>query len=173
MDKISTSIQYQLTNVKLINDIFGNFAEFDKVLKAGPNAMKQYLFDQWMDIKALVQNNENVEIKDFDKEVAIDDFDVTFNRTQNGSAIFFFTFPDYEYFDAASKYVALAITKEGIKYFTYEYSKHFDTNQPCWVIGEFYIQDGKINHKNYGTHDEKNLSWFAGFVVGFLETNNL
>ena len=31
MDKISTSIQYQLSNVKLINDIFGNFAEFDKV----------------------------------------------------------------------------------------------------------------------------------------------
>ncbi len=173
MDKISTSIQYQLTNVKLFNDIFGNFPMFDQILKSGTDNVKQYLFDQWNEVKKIVANNDNIEIKDIDKEVTLDDFNVTFNRTQNGSAVFFFTFPDYDYHDVASKYVALAITPKGLRYLTYEYSENFMTKETQWFIGEFYISDGKISHKNYGKGEDDRLSWFAGFVIGLLENEGL
>ena len=172
MDKISTSIQYQLSNIKLPNDVFANFEEFDALLKSGPDSIKQYLVDQWNAIKDIVKYREDLEIKDFDKEISIDDFEVTFNKTKNGSPIFFITFPDYEYFDSTSKYVAIALTVQGVKFFTYEYSLN-KTGEPCWAIGEFYIKDGKFAHNNYSTSEDSRMSWFAGFITSFLETLNL
>ena len=172
MEKINTSIQYQLSNIELPNDVFANFEEFDALLKSGPDSIKQYLVDQWNAIKEIVKYREDLEIKDLNKEVSKDDFEVTFNKTKNGSPIFFITFPDYNFFDAASKYVAIALTVQGVKYYTYEYSQKL-TGEPTWVIGEFYIKDGKFAHKNYGTSEDSRMSWFAGFITSFLETLNL
>lgn len=63
-------------------------------------------------------------IVNIDKEVTIKDFDITFNKTKNNTKVFFITFPDYEFYDSASKYVAIALTKDKPRYFTLEYSKH-------------------------------------------------
>lgn len=172
MNKISTSIQYQLTNIKLPNDVFANFEDFDELLKSGPDSIKLYLLNQWNAIKDIMSYREDIEMKDIDKEISIDDFEVTFNKTKNGSPIFFITFPDYEYNDGASKYVAIAITRQGVKYYTYEYSQKI-TGGTNFVIGEFYIKDGKFAHNNYGTSEDERMSWFAGFITSFLETQNL
>ena len=157
----------------LFNEIFGNWNNFYQELNKGPSEMKNYLFNLWNKVKEDLKKNDNVIVKDIDKEVTISDFDVTFNKTENGTSIFFITFPDYEYRDAASKYVALALTPEMPKYYTLEYSENIFDNVPNWVIGEFIIKDSKKEHINYGTTDNMRLSWFAGYIIGILESKNL
>lgn len=173
-EKISTSIQYQLTNVKMFKEVFGNWENFNNFLTQGPNIVKMYLLQEWNELKEQLKNNEKLLLKDLDKIVTVNDFDVTFNKTKNGTSVFFFTFPDYEYRDAASKYVALVLTKNMPRYFTLEYSEKIITKELCWVVGEFFINsDGKIQHNNYGAVDNDRISWFAGYILGLLESENL
>lgn len=171
--KISTSIQYQMSNVVLFNEVFGNWNNFNAELKKGPEEMKKYLFNMWNKLKEDLKNKPNLIIKDVDKNVTVSDFDVTFNKTKNGTNIFFITFPDYDYHDAASKYVALALTPTMPKYYTLECSEHAVDHTPCWVIGEFAIEEGKKKHINYGSVDNMRLTWFAGYILGKLESENL
>ena len=49
--KISTSIQYQLTNVKMFKEIFENWKNFYSILLQGPNVMKMHLLQEWNDLK--------------------------------------------------------------------------------------------------------------------------
>ena len=81
--KISTSVQYQISNVKLFYEVFGNWKSFNEKLNSGPNGMKKYLFEMWNTLKEELRSNDNLIIKDIDKEVNISDFDVTYNRTKN------------------------------------------------------------------------------------------
>lgn len=174
-NKISTSIQYQISNVVLFDSIYSDWKNFNEILNNGPGAMKKYLFDMWNKLKDDLKNDEKLIIKDLDKEVSLSDFDVTFNKTKNGTPIFFITFPDYDYKDGASKYVALALVHGMPRYFTLEYSEHIADNSPCWVVGEFVLDlDIKdIKHINYTTVDNMRLTWFAGFIMGLLESKNL
>lgn len=167
-NRISTSIQYQFTNVIFFDELFLHWEEFKKHLDAGPDDMKNYIFQKWNQTKQMLQTKPNLELKDINKNITIDMFEVTFNKTQNGSSIFFFTFPDYDFRDAASKCVAIAFTKNGPKYFTLEYSEKFQTKEPCWVIGEFYVENNKRAHRNYGQVDNDRISFFAGKVMELL-----
>ena len=171
--KISTSVQYQVSNVILLNELFYNWGVFYSFLKQGPIAMKQYLFDMWNNVREKMKNDERFLAKDIDKNVTVNDFNVTFNRTKNNTDIYFITFPDYEYYDAASKYVAIAMCPSKPRYFTLEYSSHVMDNTPCWVLGEF-VPDGQgFRHINYGSIDNMRLTWFCGNVIGRLESENL
>ena len=171
--KISTSIQYQLSNVELFYEVFANWASFNSILEKGPSEMKKYLFDKWNTLKDELKSRDNLIVKDIDKEVTMSDFDITLNKTKNGTIVFFFTFPDYEYNDAASKYVALALAPKMPRYFTLEYSEDMFNHTRCWVIGEFAFKDSQKTHLNYGTTDNMRLTWFAGFILGKLESDNL
>lgn len=171
-NKISTSIQYQISNVALFNEIFGNWDAFNAVLSKGPEAMKSYLLDMWNKLKEDLKNRNDLLIKDADKNVTVSDFDITINKTKNGTNIFFITFPDYDYTDAASKYVALALTPKMPKYYTLEYSEHAIDHSPCWVVGEFAIENSEKKHINHTTTDNMRLAWFAGFVLNKLESEN-
>ena len=119
------------------------------------------------------QKNTEIEIQDLDKIVTADDFNVTYNKTVNGTSVFFFTFPDYDYRDAASKYVALALTKQRPRYFTLEYADDFITHEPYWVVGEFVIEGNGKAHRNLAHADNQRLTWFAGHIIGFLEAEGL
>ena len=178
--KISTSIQYQLTNVKIFDDVFLDSKHFNDLINQGPKAMKKYFLQEWNELKQKLANDEKLIIKDLNKNVTIDDFDATHSKTKNGTDVFFYSFPDYEYLDATSKYVALALTKNFPRYFTLEYSKShsFDNStqkiveKPSWVVGEFFIDNSRKAHKNYGQIDNDRLSYFAGFILGILEAQN-
>jgi hypothetical protein len=171
--KYKSSVQYQMTHIKLFDEVFCNAQKFSAELQKGPAEMKKYLFDMWNQLRTELKNNEKFEFNDIDKGVTIEDFDITFNKTRNGTKIFFVTLPDYEYRDAAAKYIALAITNNGARYFTLEYSEHMIDHTPCWVIGEWAVVEGKKQHKNYGTVDNMRLSFFAGRVIGLLESQSL
>ena len=97
----------------------------------------------WNTLKNDLKNNEKLIVKDIDKKVNISDFNVTYNKTKKGTSIFFITFPDYEYRDAASKYVALALTPDKPRYYTLEYSEHALDHSPCWVIGEWVVNNNE------------------------------
>ena len=172
-NNISTSIQYQISNVKLFYEVFANWEIFNGKLNQGPEAMKNYLLEMWNNLKNELRNNEKLIIKDVDKEVSISDFDVTYNKTKNGTSVFFITFPDYNYTDAASKYVALALTPNMPKYYTLEYSEHAVDHSPCWVVGEWVVENTKTKHINHGTADNMRLTWFSGYIIGKLESENL
>ena len=170
---ISTSIQYQISNVVLFDQVYKNWVNFYEKIQKGPEEMKHFLFDMWNKLKLDLKNNKEIIVKDIDREVSINDFDVTFNRTKNGTSIFFITLPDYDYQDAASKYVAIALTPKMPRYFTLEYSKNSLDSSTCWFIGEFAIIENHKKHINYGKADNMRLSWFAGYILGMLEANNL
>lgn len=172
-NKIKTSIQYQISHVKLFDEVFRNGQNFGAELQKGPAVMKEYLLNMWNNLKIELKDNDKFEFNDIDKEVTINEFNITFNKTKNGTSIFFITLPDYEYKDAAAKYIALALTNNGPRYFTLEYSEHVMDHTPCWVVGEWVINDGKKVHLNRGSVDNMRLSYFAGRVVGMLESANL
>lgn len=172
-NKISTSIQYQISNIVLFDQVYKNWVNFYGNIQKGPEVMKHFLFDMWNKLKEYLKNNQEIIVKDIDKEVSINDFDVTYNRTKNGTSIFFITLPDYEYQDAASKYVAIALTPKMPRFFTLEYSQSSLNSETCWIVGEFAIIDNQKSHFNYGKADNMRLSWFAGYIIGMLEENNL
>lgn len=166
-NKISTSIQYQMTNVKLFDEIFANWRSFNEKLQAGPNIMRKWLCDEWNNIKEILKQRDDLIVKDIGKEVTVNDFDITFNKSDSGVSIFFFKFPEYEYNDAASKYVALALTPAIPRYFTLEYSESFLTKERQFVFGEFKVDENTRTkkHLNYGTVDNDRLTFFAGLVL--------
>ena len=165
-----TSIQYNISNKAIFDEVFTNWPNFNKLLAKGPDAVKQFLYENWVYLKKVLTDNKELEVVDADKEVTVNDFDVTFNKTENGTPVFFITFPDHDFNDASSKYVALALTKKRPRYFTLEYSFNHLENKRCWVIGEFYINNNSKAHKNYGPVDNMRLSWFAGYILGMLKS---
>ena len=166
-NKISTSIQYQMTNVKLFDEIFANWRSFNEKLQAGPNIMRKQLCDEWNNIKKILKQRDDLIVKDIGKEVTVNDFDITFNKSDSGVSIFFFKFPEYEYNDAASKYVALALTPAMPRYFTLEYSESFLTKERQFVFGEFKVDENTRTkkHINYGVVDNDRITFFAGLVL--------
>lgn len=171
----TTSIQYQYTNVKLFREIFYNWKEFNAQLNKGPDAMKEYFLSQWAGLRDSLKNREDLVIRDLYRIVSKDDFDVTVNKTSKGTPVFYFTFPDYDFRDGASKYVALSLGAPMPRFITLEYSEHQANKELCWVVGEFAIdrQTNSVKHNNYGTVDNNRLSAFAGYVMGILEAQGV
>lgn len=170
---METSIQYQLTNVRFFDDIFFDWKRFDEDLNKGPQYMKQRLFNEWQEIKEMLKKRDDLEVNDIDKVVSEEDFDITLNRTKQGIHVFFFTFPDHEYGDASSKYVALVLAPKMPRFITLEYAHTFDGKR-AYVVGEFMMDEetGKKKHCNYGFLDNDRLSFFAGYVLRILENGN-
>lgn len=180
--KHSTSIQYQLTNKVLFDNIFLRWNEFNDSLVKGPIYMRTYFVEQWNKLKDFLQskNLEDVEIKDIDRVVSEEDFDAQMVTLKNEDVVFFFTFPDYEdyidyndgFVDPVSKYVALALSDDIPRYFTLEYSKDYTSGDPRYVIGEFYIDGNELAHRNFGSIENKSLEEFAVLVCQYLESQS-
>ncbi len=168
-NKISTSIQYQLTNVKLFNEIFYNWKNFNEQLNKGPEKMKYYLLEEWNKLKEELKDNEGIVLKDIDKIVTENDFNITMNQAKDGSLVFYFTFPNYDDTDAASKFVALALTPQKPRYFTLEYSESIITKEKQFIVGEFLVENGKRVHRNYGPLKSDKIEIFSGFVLDLIE----
>ncbi len=167
-NKIKTSVQYQVTNVLLFDHVFHNWYMFNQILTMGKDMTKKFLYTEWNRIKDILIKEDRTILSDADKEVTVDDFDAYALKSSVGP-IYFFSFPDYEETDAASKYVALALTFGTPRYFTLEYSYNILENKPSWVIGEFFIKDNSKRHNNYGSIDNMELENFQKQVIDILE----
>lgn len=180
--KSSTSIQYQITNKVLFDNIFLNWNKFDEALSKGPDYMRNYLVNEWNRYRDFLLSKDDlmnqIDIKDMDRVVSEEDFDVQGVMTKSNVFVFFFSFPDYEeyvdyesgFVDPVSKYVALAMTDDLPRYFTFEYSYDAMTNEPRFVIGEFYVDGNELAHRNYGSIEEKSLEQFAALVCQYIDS---
>ncbi len=163
-----TSIQYQLTNNRLFYEIYMNWKEFDQELVKGPDNMVQYLYRKWYEVKEVLKKS-GLKVNDMDKEVSEKDFGATAYKTNNGIQVFFFSFPNCDFVDASSKYVALALTPSIPRYFTFEYSMSMMTKEKSFVFGEFSIKDHQKTHHYYGQVSQMDFELFLQFVMDQLE----
>ena len=118
-----------------------------------------------------IKDNDQILINDIDREVTINDFDARLIDAEDGTHIFVFTFPDYNFNDSTSKYTALAITKGIPRYFTLEYSINLAKKEDCSVVGEIAIEKNSLQHRNYGTIEKADLSTFVICIADLLKNN--
>ena len=74
------------------------------------------LLNEWNRIKENLSKKDNIYLNDLNKNVTVDDFDITIKTIDKNIKVYFITFPDYLYTDSASKYVAFAVTERKIFY---------------------------------------------------------
>lgn len=132
--------------------------------------MREFLFNGWNELKDSLSKRDDLIVKDLDKKVSIADFDAALYQSDIGIDIFFFVFPDYDFNDAASKYVALALTPKIPRFFTLEYSENMNKER-TFVLGEFVLdlETSQTKHLNYGQVPDDNLSYFAGDIIKILK----
>ena len=171
-NKVSTSVQYEFTNKYLFDAVVKGWANFNQHLTKGDRFMKTMLCNEWDRLKDELMKNSTLELKDAERIVGYDDFGVTINYTDNGSIVFFFRFPNFDFSDGASRYVALALTSDIPRYFTLEYSENPNTHDREYVVGELLLNGNKKEHKSYGVVDNDRLSYFAGYVMNILNISS-
>ena len=159
-----TTIAYQVTNIVLRNEIYGNWDNFIKNLNSGPEVMKQELLNMWNNTREILTKQDNIEILDLDKEVTKESFDITMNTTEDGLKVFYFIFPDADIAFAQCKCVALALTPKAPRYFTMEYF-----SKEKFVFGEW-TPNGQ--HSNYGSLDNPTIECFAKNIYDKIEKND-
>lgn len=169
--KIQTSIQYQLTNNKIFEDVFAKWNVFSSWINQGPTKMKEFLFNEWYETKRLLTLNPNLIVKDFNRQVSIVEFDIKYIPTTTGIPVFYLIFPDYKEGDGASKIVGLALCEKRPRYFTLESAIRYENNSLTYVVGEFYVdyQTRSKKHNNYGFVDlNVDLKQFSSFIEQIL-----
>lgn len=168
--KIRTSIQYQLSNCVLYDYVFNKWNVFSEVLLNDSLKIKQMLLNEWNRIKENLSKKDNIYLNDLNKNVTVDDFDITIKTIDKNIKVYFITFPDYLYTDSASKYVAFAVTERKIFYYTLEYSFDYYTKKPSWNLGEFYENNGIKCHRNFGSVDNPDFSSFQEQIINTINS---
>lgn len=153
--KVETSIQYQLTNVKFIDEVYLNWDVLSKELDGGPAEMDKYFLSLWTQVKKAIIKDPNLIVTDKDRVVTENDFNVTFNKTNKDTSIFYFEFPSYEGTDGACAYVAIAVADEIPRYLTLECHKNPENGNRIFVVGEYYLDFDKeiVGHRAFGQFD--------------------
>lgn len=165
MNQISKA--YIVSQIKLRGEIFGDWSNFNEILKVGPSAMKEHLSKIWNDITP-EEINQGFELTDKDRVITKDSFDVTMNYVNN-YPVFYFIMPDPDSVQAQAKCVALAITPNRPRYFTMEISKRTLTDEVYYIMGEWVIKDNNYAHLNYGPVPNGTVANFASHVTAVLE----
>lgn len=171
MNDYYTSIQYQLTNNKIFDDVFAHADEFSKILFAGPESLKKYLVEQWESIRTDFKNKNFQNVVDIDRPVTESDFVVTGYKISEDIRSYIMAFPVSSRPDASCEVIALTVVKGRPRYFTIEASEHAMNQARCYVIGEWYVdENGRKAHRNYGTVEKINMEEFMRFIEKQVET---
>lgn len=170
INKISKSIQFQLTNVAFLEYVFKNTDEFKSLLEQGPDSFKEYLISEWNRIKDALSQDDRILVKDLDKDITKDSFDITVNTTDNGTTIYYFIFPDYEFADPASKCVAVILTDTDPRFINMEYQMSSFGVKRYFTFGEFKANEDRTNfvYENYGELPDESIEQFAHQVVKLI-----
>ncbi len=170
---MESSKAYYFSHILLRNKIYYEGKEFSDKLRQGPQVMRPYLLELWNSIDESTFK-EGVVIKDKDRVVTVDDFDITFRPYQNFN-VYFFIMPDPKCFMAEAKCAALAIDKENrIRYLTMEIWSENEVEQmkkalgdaytPQYTVGEWAIKDNQFTHLNMGHLPRPTIECFASFL---------
>lgn len=170
INKISKSIQFQLTNVAFLEYVFKNTDEFKSLLEQGPDSFKEYLLSEWNRIKDALSQDDRILVKDLDKDITKDSFDITVTTSDNGTTIYYFIFPDYEFADPASKCVAVILTDTDPRFINMEYQMSSFGVKRYFTFGEFKANEDRTNfvYENYGELPDESIEQFAHQVVKLI-----
>ena len=141
--------------------IMANKEFFVKKILPNPNNMQVFIEKESFKIamKSYVGEGNKPKIKN-----------ITAN-TINGYFVVFVEFDEnYVLEDKDNFAIAIAITKENIRYFTYEKETDISDGKELYIVGEFeFSQEGTKDHKQYGNTPEYNISYFAGVIDNILK----
>ena len=151
MNKVKTSIHYQLAHVKLRAEVFEKWKEFTVKIKEGPQNFNKYLVALWNEVKEILKDNEQLDVMDINREVTEKDFTASFLKDKD---IFYIIMPKVNgYAEAQSIFICFG--KEKIRYFTVELCKNKMQGIDYWVLGEWLINNNQYIHNNYGKVDPR------------------
>ena len=171
---METSKAYFMSHILLRNKIFFEAKEFNEYLGKGPQVMKQYLLNLWNNIDQK-DFKKDVIIKDINRPISIDDFDITLRQLE-GKNIFFFIMPDPICYQTEAKAIAFIIDQvSGIRYITMEvWSSNEEENMkkiigesytPQYTIGEWKLEENQFKHLNLGKIPRNTVECFVSFIL--------
>ena len=163
---METTKGYYLTHVLLRNIIFYDFKNFNENLSKGPEFMKKYLSQLWNSIDEK-NFKEGVIIRDKDRTITENDFDITVNQI-NSTKIFYLIFPDPINDSVQAKTVAICLCKDFPRYITMEGWTKDELSQQ-YTLGEWEICKGEFKHCNYGNVSRNTVESFATSVIELLK----
>ena len=153
------SFNYYHTNFIMPTLIMANREFFVKKILPNPNNMQVFVEKESFKIamKSYVGEGNKPKIKNITANTIIDRFVVFVEFDEN-----------YVLEDRDNYAVAIAITKEDVRYFTYEKMTEGD-NTEIYMVGEVELtNEGTGEHKQYGKTPEYNVSYFAGVINDVL-----
>lgn len=153
------SFNYYHTNFIMPTLIMANREFFVKKILPNPNNMQVFVEKESFKIamKSYVGEGNKPKIKN-----------ITANTIKDRFVVFVEFDENYVLEDRDNYAVAIAITKEDVRYFTYEKMTEGD-NTEIYMVGEVELtNEGTGEHKQYGKTPEYNVSYFAGVINDVL-----
>ena len=153
------SFNYYHTNFIMPTLIMANREFFVKKILPNPNNMQVFVEKESFKIamKSYVGEGNKPKIKN-----------ITANTIKDRFVVFVDFDENYVLEDRDNYAVAIAITKEDVRYFTYEKMTEGD-NTEIYMVGEVELtNEGTGEHKQYGKTPEYNVSYFAGVINDVL-----
>ena len=153
------SFNYYHTNLIMPTLIMANREFFVKKILPNPNNMQVFVEKESFKIaiKSYVGEGNKPKIKN-----------VTANTIKDRFVVFVEFDENYVLEDRDNYAVAIAITKEDVRYFTYEKMTD-ENNTEIYMVGEVELtNEGTGEHKQYGKTPEYNVSYFAGIISDIL-----
>lgn len=154
------SFNYYHTNLIIPTLIMANKDFFVKKILPNPNNMQIFIEKESFKIaiKSYVGEGNKPKIKN-----------ITANTIKGRFVVFVEFDENYVLEDADNYAIAIAITKEDIRYFTYEKGTSEDDGSEIYNVGEFALgEEGSKEHLEYGKTPEYNISYFAGVIDNIL-----
>ena len=153
------SFNYYHTNLIMPALIMANKEFFINKILPNPNNMQVFVEKESFKIaiKSYVGEGNKPKIKN-----------ITANTIKNRFVVFVEFDDNYVLEDTDNYAIAIAITKEDIRYFTYEKMTDGEGKE-IQVVGEvIFTDDGNNKNKKYGNTPEYNISYFAGVIDNIL-----
>ena len=153
------SFNYYHTNFIMPTLIMANREFFVKKILPNPNNMQVFVEKESFKIamKSYVGEGNKPKIKN-----------ITANTIKDRFVVFVEFDENYVLEDRDNYAVAIAITKEDVRYFTYEKMTEGD-NTEIYMVGEVELtNEGTGEQKQYGKTPEYNVSYFAGVINDVL-----
>ena len=121
-------------------------------------------------VKDALSQDDRILVKDLDKDITKDSFDITVTTSDNGTTIYYFIFPDYEFADPASKCVAVILTDTDPRFINMEYQMSSFGVKRYFTFGEFKANEDRTNfvYENYGELPDESIEQFAHQVVKLI-----
>ena len=154
--KYKTSFNYLLTHHEIPRLIFEDLNMFYNKVLPDPDMMQRFLTFAHGRAKFIAAENSDIE-----PAYEIENFEMYIYEESKGRSVIVITFPKCEN-PPDSYQIAIPTARQMAGYYACELSFDFETNEPCFIFGEW---TKEMKHQNYGKIDMANDNAFAKKAV--------